>query len=88
MMSFYYEDSPRDMAGDTVMFQLKADGENTLDPEKRKAIYRQALDRINEQAYNMVISAYPAVFVHSKDVQVRTGSMSPYGAILEDLSWK
>jgi peptide/nickel transport system substrate-binding protein len=88
MMSFYYDDGPRDMAGDQRLFQLRRDGENTLDPEKRKAIYREALDRINDNAYNMVVSAYPAVFVHSKDVTIAPGSMSPYGAILEDISWK
>lgn len=88
MMSFYYDDGPRDMAGDQTMFKLRFDGENTLDPVKRKAIYREALDRINENAYNMVVSAYPAVFVHTKDVGVMTGSMSPYGAILEDIYWK
>jgi hypothetical protein len=59
-----------------------------MDPARRKATYREALDRINENAYNMVVSAYPATFVHSKDVRVETGSMSPYGAILEDIYWK
>jgi peptide/nickel transport system substrate-binding protein len=88
MMSFYYDDGPRDMAGDDVMFKLRYAGENTMDPARRKATYREALDRINENAYNMVVSAYPATFVHSKDVRVETGSMSPYGAILEDIYWK
>ncbi|MCD6073683.1 MAG: hypothetical protein K0Q70_566, partial [Rhodospirillales bacterium] len=59
----------------------------TMDPVKRKATYREALDRINENAY-MVVSAYPATFVHTKDIKIETGSMSPYGAILEDISWK
>ena len=88
MMSFYYDDGPRDMAGDATMFKLRFDGENTMDPVKRKATYREALDRINENAYNMVISAYPATFVHTKDIRIETGSMSPYGAILEDIYWK
>ena len=88
MMSFYYDDGPRDMAGDPEMFKLRYAGENTLDPEKRKATYRVALDRINENAYNMVVSSYPATFVHTKDIKIETGSMSPYGAILEDVFWK
>jgi hypothetical protein len=36
----------------------------------------------------MVVSAYPATFVHTKDIRIETGSMSPYGAILEDIHWK
>ena len=45
-------------------------------------------DRVNEQAYVMPLTTMPTVFVHSKDVEVLKGSLSPYGASLSHIRWK
>jgi peptide/nickel transport system substrate-binding protein len=81
--------------GDAVMPYYKDDviidamnrGEAEFNPEKRKAIYQRAFDRINEMHYHMPISSVPTVFVHSKDVRIKQGTLSADKIYLTDFEW-
>lgn len=79
---------PRNYNGDKVLDQFRIKGSGELDDTKRRAIYKQAFDHINEQAYIMPLTTLPTVFVHTKDLEIQGGSLSPYGAALSHLSWK
>jgi hypothetical protein len=50
--------------------------------------YREALDRVNDNAYVEVISTLPAQFLHSSALAVRKGSIQGLGFSVFDLSWK
>ncbi|MAF48718.1 MAG: hypothetical protein CMM10_10660 [Rhodospirillaceae bacterium] len=79
---------PRNYNGDKMLnkFRIKAAAE--MDEGKRRAIYKQAFDRVNEQAYVMPLTTLPTVFVHTKDLAIQNGSLSPYGAALSHIRWK
>jgi peptide/nickel transport system substrate-binding protein len=82
--------------GDAVMPYYKDDviidamkrGEAEFDTNKRNLIYQRAFDRINEMHYHMPISSVPTVFVHSKDVKIKQGTLSADKIYLTDMEWK
>ena len=63
------------------------DGEAEADANKRKAIYKVAFDRINEQAYHLPISSIPNVYVHSKDVKITKNPFSGGENYAGDYGW-
>lgn len=87
-VALYFEPGPRDFYRDELIDRLRQEGLITVDPEKRLAIYRQMWDRMNEQAYILPLTTRPDVMVHSKDLNVPTGSYNTWGANLYELSWK
>jgi peptide/nickel transport system substrate-binding protein len=72
---------------DEVIIDAMKRGEAEFDPSKRTAIYQRAFDRINEMHYHMPISSVPTVFVHSKDVKIKQGTLSADKIYLTDLEW-
>ena len=87
-ISFYFGSKARDYWNDKEIAGYRKQGGSTFDIAKRAAIYRKAFDRINEQGYMMPIASNPGVFVHSKDVRVEKGSISPFGAVMNRIHWK
>ncbi len=79
---------PRNYNGDKLLNALRLKGNSELDEAKRKAAYKAMFDRVNQQAYVMPLTTMPTVYVHSKDVEVLKGSLSPYGASLSHIRWK
>jgi peptide/nickel transport system substrate-binding protein len=61
---------------------------SNLDDAKRREIYTRIYDRVLEQAYVLPISTKPAVFVHTKELQIEKGSIAVYGAELNMMRWK
>jgi peptide/nickel transport system substrate-binding protein len=60
----------------------------TTDLAARKAIYRQLFDRVNEMNYILPIATVPELFIHSKDLFVKKGSISRTGVEIADMHWQ
>ena len=80
--------SPRNYWHDEIINKARIEGGAILDPEKRKAVYKVGYDRVNQMNYILPISTLPTSFVHSKDLVIEDGSLSPYGATLNHIHWK
>jgi peptide/nickel transport system substrate-binding protein len=83
----YFDGGPRDYWRDPTIAKLAKDGLATLDEPKRRAIYRQLFDRVNEQSYVVPIANRPDAFVHTRDLHIGLGVINPYGAALTEMSW-
>jgi peptide/nickel transport system substrate-binding protein len=86
--ALYFEPGPRDFYKDATIEKLRQESLVALDPGKRAEIFRQLWDRMNEQAYILPLTTRPDVLIHSKDLDVPTGSFNTWGANLYELSWK
>jgi peptide/nickel transport system substrate-binding protein len=84
----FFDGGPRDYSRDPIIGKLAKDGLATLDETKRRAIYRQLFDRVNEQSYVATIANRPDAFVHTKDLRIGLGVINPYGAALTEMYWK
>lgn len=87
LLAFFFGGGARDYWRDETLAELRKKGESTIDPERRRDIYRQAFDRVNEMNYIMPITTSPAVFVHTREVRIAPGSLNPGGADLFRISW-
>lgn len=88
MADFFWSPGPRNYHGDPKMLKLRSGALNSLDPNVRKAALRKMFNRVNEMSYVIPLTNFPVVFVHTKDIQIRKGSVDQYGATLYDISWK
>ena len=87
-IDYFFGDSPRDYWQDTEIKALSAQAVSNLDDAKRREIYTRIYDRAVEQAYVLPISTKPAVFVHTKELEIDKGSIGVYGAELNLMRWK
>lgn len=87
-MSLFYVKGMRNYHGDPRMIELKDLALAELDADKRKAYYREAFTRVNDNYQNIVIGTLPSVITHNKNVEIRTGSIDAYGVSLQDMWWK
>jgi len=87
-VDYFFGDSPRDYWQDQTIKELGKQAISVLDVSKRREIYTRIYDRATELAYVLPISTKPAVFVHSKDLQIDSGSIGVYGAELNMMRWK
>ena len=62
-------------------------GEAEFDPVKRTAIYKKALNRINEMNYILPISSVPVLHVHTKDAKLGTNITSAGETYISDFEW-
>jgi peptide/nickel transport system substrate-binding protein len=85
--SYYFGNPDRDYWRDEAINGLAKEGIAILDEAKRREHYRRVFDRINEMAYIAPISTFPAVLIHTKDVRVDKGSLSPAGAEVHRMRW-
>jgi peptide/nickel transport system substrate-binding protein len=88
ILEFFVGRTPRDYTHDDVLDRLGEEGALELDVEKRKQIYGKAMDRFNEMNYVLPIATNPAVFVHTSDIRIKTGSLNNFGIEASDISWK
>ena len=72
--------------GDDDLKALVGEGCETHDPAKQRALFREAYDRINDQALGMTLSSAPATFV-SRELKLNPSSVD-YGVRLEDIDRK
>ena len=87
-VDFFFDGASRDYWKDPEILRLKQDGLATIDEVKRRAIYRRIFDRVNEMAYVLPVSTRPDVFLHGRDITIRTGSLSTYGIDAYDIAWQ
>jgi peptide/nickel transport system substrate-binding protein len=78
----------RDYTHDPIIKKIYSEGSKILDDKKRTELYRQAVDRVNEQAYIYPLSEMPNIFVHSKDVVIKPGMTSITETRPGDYFWK
>ena len=62
-------------------------GESEQDLARRTALYKPALDMINEKAYFLPISELPTIWAHSKDVKVLPNMLTTADPRLGDYAW-
>ena len=84
----FYGDQANDYSRDPKMAELRDAGLVQLDPEKRKATYRELYDRINQQVYFLPLVSQPSLFAHSADIGIKTNSPYSFGLSLNQLEWK
>jgi len=87
VLSFHFNNKGRDYAKDARINQIAKLTTSTFDPAKRNALFSEAMDIINRQAYIIPIGAAPQVFLHSKDVAVPGTTINGYGAVINQLKW-
>lgn len=68
----YFGGGPDDVTDDKEVQKLLEQGAVTIDSDKRKAIYKQALDRIAEKSYAVPLWSLPSYYVANKDVEFST----------------
>ena len=88
VLSFHFNNKGRDYAKDAHINQIARLTTSTFDAGKRNALFIEAMDIINRQAYIIPIAAAPQVFLHSKDVAVPSTTINGYGAVVNQLKWK
>jgi peptide/nickel transport system substrate-binding protein len=84
----FFDGGPRDYWHDAKLTELMDRGIATTDLAARKLIYRQLFDRVNEMNYILPISTVPELFIHSKDLFVKKGSISRTGVEIADMHWQ
>ena len=88
LMDRFFTPGRRDFTEDSLLHQLREQGEATDDPAKRRDIYRQALDLVNQKDYLLPLSNVPVLFSHAADLTLRDTSLSAYGVDIYDINWK
>jgi len=86
-LDFFYREESRDYARDPLITGPMDKATEELDEEKRRVVYQAIFDRINDQSYVMTMTTLPTVFVHTKEIAIRPGSLEPYGALGRDFFW-
>lgn len=66
----FVANSPRNYSGDAALADTVLAAERTLDTDHRQALYRQALDRIAEQAYWVPMFSYSQNFLMSPGLEL------------------
>jgi peptide/nickel transport system substrate-binding protein len=65
--SYYFRHSVDDYARDPELRDWLEAADTSTDPDKRKALYAQALRKINEQAYAVPLFVYGRTYAYNKD---------------------
>jgi peptide/nickel transport system substrate-binding protein len=87
-MGYYFGGGPRDYWHDKTIDGWAAEAAREMDPAKRSAIYHQVFDYVNAHHYIMPLTTFPSILVHTSDLVVEQGSLSPAGASLDLMHWK
>lgn len=78
----------RDYWRDPMLLKATEEGTAILDEDKRKSLYREAFDRINNEYYMVPISSLPQTFVHAKGLAVTASPSAPFNVDISAFSWK
>jgi peptide/nickel transport system substrate-binding protein len=70
----FFKSGPDDMAKDPELLRMISEADGTVDPNKRKALWKQALTRIAEEAYWVPLFTYAKYYVYSKDLDFKATS--------------
>jgi peptide/nickel transport system substrate-binding protein len=86
-MGFFFAPGGRNYTEDAMLTTAWEKGSTIFDEAQRKAHYRAAFDRINDQKYMMIVSTLPSVFVHTKDLVIEKGTRAAFGAEFTKMHW-
>jgi len=64
---YYFRFGVDDYARDPELRDWLAEADSSTDPDKRKALYAKALNKINDQAYAVPLFVYGRTYAYSKD---------------------
>ena len=78
----------RDYSNDPIIKKAYEEGSKIIDDAKRTALYKTAIDQVNEKAYIYPLSEMPNIFIHSKDVEIKPGLTSLTETRPGDYFWK
>jgi peptide/nickel transport system substrate-binding protein len=87
LMDRFFTPGRRDFTEDPILNRLREDGEATNDLAKRKEIYRQALDLVNQKDYLLPLSNVPVLFSHAAGLTLKDTSIGAYGLEIYDINW-
>ena len=69
LIGLFFGDNKEDYSGDAQLHEWLASAEKVVDPEKRRAFYRQAIERITDKVYWLPISTSVKNYAFADDVQ-------------------
>jgi peptide/nickel transport system substrate-binding protein len=87
LLNHFFEGG-RDYANDPIILEAAKAGYGETDLAKRTAIYRKAIDRVNEMSYVFPIIEQPTVYAHSADLKIEPNQFSLSEVRLGDFFWK
>lgn len=70
----FFTGGPDDLSRDEQVIKLIAEADGTIDPERRRAIWKQALTRIADEAYWVPLFTYAKYYVYTKDLDFKATS--------------
>ncbi|MDH7796740.1 MULTISPECIES: ABC transporter substrate-binding protein [unclassified Beijerinckia] len=85
---FFFNNGDRDYWRDPEINTFAHEALSTVDEVIRRRLYARIFDRANAQAYVLPISTKPDVFVHTRDLEIATGSLNVFGSELSLMRWK
>jgi peptide/nickel transport system substrate-binding protein len=87
-INFFWDGGPRDYARDKTIQKLGDEAAQERDAEKRDALYRKIFDINNDKAYDLPLTTFPAVFVHTKDLKVESDTIGALAVDYARLQWQ
>lgn len=70
----FFTGTPDDLTKDEAVMKLISEADGTIDPERRKAIWKQAQQRIADEAYWVSLFTYAKYYVYSKELDFKATS--------------
>ena len=86
MFDFYFGQD-RDYYKDDLILKAQQEANLEFNDEKRRAIYRDAIDRVNQMNYILPFSSLPAAYAMTKEVKIVQNSYSATAVYINDLVW-
>jgi len=86
MFDFFFGQD-RDYYKDDILLKIQQDANLEFDDTKRRALYRQGVDRVNEMNYILPFSSLPAAYALRSDVKIMKNRYSATAVYINDLVW-
>lgn len=87
LMNFFFAGN-RDYSNDPIIQNARKVGASTLDVRERAKVYQKAMDQVNKQSYILPFAEQPNVYIHAKNVEIKTGLISMTETRPTDYFWK
>ncbi len=87
-LDFFFSPTGRNYWRDKEIDAIRRKGNSLIDPDKRRAIFKEAFDLINKKVYMVPISTTPAVIAHTQEIRLKPGGLQSFGATPGDFFWK
>ena len=71
---YFFTGTSEDMTKDAETMRRIAEADGTIDPDKRKALWREIQVRIAEEAFWVPLFTYAKFYVYSKDLNFKATS--------------